>query len=392
MGQTSEGTAIVSDSRWQRLEEATGIVVPATVRCLWDDPDAAEGLDQSGLEVLPLEEMFSGGAPPGLHYDLFPMVGDGCGNYLCARVGPQGELLELVFYEHDDASSCFPVGRTIAEAIVVAEAQCDPEARAIALVSWALDQIPLKPPAVDLLRGALAGDGFAEALLQQGIGAAVLGQPRQRAMQQTRFVVRDPRFLDYYGLEPLLRPLLDAGELWYSLEALPEQAEAALRQDGGGVAQPDFEAAQRAAQRVLGEREDMGWAWIVSADVAGWRGDWKEAGRCVAKAAGCYRHTFGEFGVHHLVGVLPHVAAEDPLVRAFLDPDAKAASDHWRQVAGSAESAGDWPLAWEAWCRHVLHMPTGDLTVESHLDVLFLVAEEGGFHCWQKLCERRLSF
>jgi len=372
-----------------RLEEELGLRVPGDLAAFFREADpSAIAAGGAIAEPLSVEEILAVELPA-LPIDFVPLAGDGSGDLLCARIGPQGDVVELVLWAHDDDGNGLPFGRTFAEALLLSAARLeDGDAAARArTVEWAARHVDAA--LATAVRGA-AHDAAAlrEVLLAHGVGVESLGEPGTNIVRGARYEIHDARFQRYYKLTEILA----GSALWYDLSSLPAPVRAVLDKDYGGVSEPDWAAMERAASRVIARRDDIGWAFILRADLAGRAGDADGARRAVRAAAGCLQRTFHLHGAELLRGVRPLLDTSDPLVAALLDDDAApAVAAHWEKQAEAAEAAGDPARAWDGWYRHVHHRRQYAVRDAQLLDRYARAAERGGFSGWAKLAARRRS-
>lgn len=354
--------------------------LPAELRAFFDAPDPAALVSHVSLdEPLDPRELLDA-RPPGLPIDFVPLVSDGTGSFLCARVEPPtGGVAELVFWAHDDWSNGLPYGRSITEALLIDAARAEAANREA--IAFALEHGALSPQ----LRAGLArvSDGetsLASLLLAHGVGVESLGMPWDEA-RGSRVEIADPHFVKYYGV---------AGELagrsfWYSLDGLPPKTRAALERDYHGLREPEWDVMELAGRRVIALRDDIGWAWVLLADVAGFRRDSAAAQRAVAMASRSLMRTFSIHGRDLLRGVESEADRSDPLVRAFLDEDADAIAAHWEREAHDAERAGDFARALNAWYRHVYHAPRAGVTDAMFVETYARLARAAGFTGFERI-------
>ncbi len=366
------------------LEARLHVRIPDDLRAFWSEPDLA-ALAPGGVFAEPLRpaeilEVDLDAIP----IDFLPIAGDGSGSYLCARLGPHGDVREYVFWEHDDWSDALPFGRTLVEVLLLAAASCGDDDRAIAApaIHWALARADHTLVAA-IERGAARAQPLDEILLAHGVGLESLGTPGHE-VRGSRVEIHDPRFLRYYQLE---EPLV--ADAWYDLSALPSPVLAALARDYGGVSEPAWEVMDAASARVIAQRDDIGWAWILRADLAGYQQEHEIARIAISHASRCLQRTFTIHDPELLRGVRAFANATDRLVAAFLARDAHGIATHWANAAAQAEAAGDGVAAWDAWYRHVHHARQAEVGDRDVLDHYARAATSGAFPCWAALVAHR---
>lgn len=367
------------------LEARLRVRLPDDLRAFWSDPDPGL-LAPGGVFAEPLtpDEALAIDLAP-LPIDFLPIAGDGTGSYLCARLGPHGEVREYVFWAHDDWSDALPFGRTLAEVLLLAAATSGDDDRATAApaLRWALAHAD-RALAAAIERGVTTGQPLDELLLARGIGLESLTAPGAE-VRGSRYDIRDPHFQRYYGVEQELA----ATDAWYDLGALPAKVRAALDQDYGGLTEPAWNVIDDASARVIAHRDDIGWAWILRADLAGYRDEHDVARVAITHAARCLQRTFAIHDQSMLYGVRHLADPADPLVTAFLAHDAAAIAAHWADAAGRATAAGDAAAAWDAWYRHVHHARQATVLDRDVRDGYARAAADGGFTCWAALVDAR---
>ncbi|MBM3999103.1 MAG: hypothetical protein FJ297_06095 [Planctomycetes bacterium] len=251
--------------------------------------------------------IWSGFMPP----DALPLIGNGYGDWLCLRIGFAGEVSEITYWNHA-GGDWIPYGRTLAEALTYDAAfhllhghrfpeleRADrPSEEVFGAVEWAwpwlrnrtrritpfwrddkaffggfpMDSIGLDADgnridpslAVELLHELLAAR-IAEPAARRDLMLLSLESPLKKrsrpAIARELATPWEPDFVSWL-FDARLVPESARGKLSRYFD-LPEQN--LLAQDWG--------AAEREALRVIGDRDDLGWAW----DVVGWaaerRGD-----------------------------------------------------------------------------------------------------------------------
>jgi hypothetical protein len=357
------------------LDDALGVRVPQDLREFWAKPIETWGF---AAEPLRPEEILEVDLPV-LPLDFMPVAGDGSGSFLCARLGPKGDVLEMVFWEHDDYGHALPCGRTFAESLLVAAAGLEDDERAQHEkgLRWALAHV--EPSVAKAVKKGLAAERpLAEVLVELDVGVESLAEPGLE-VHGSRNEIHDEHFQRYYKIP---RAELEP-ELWYDFAKVPKTIKAALRKDYGGVTEPSWDVMEKASAKVLARRSDIGWAWVLHADLAGRRGDREAARVAISHAAMCLQRTFHLHGEDMLRGVRGYADATDPVVKAFLAHDAKAMARHWGGVGGGGEGGKD---AWDATYRRVHHMRQPRFHDD---DVLDAYARATGAPCWSKLVRRR---
>ncbi|MCC6624146.1 MAG: SMI1/KNR4 family protein [Deltaproteobacteria bacterium] len=327
----------------------------------------------------------------GLPIDLVPLAGDGTGDHLCARLGPDGAIEELVLWAHDDLASALPFASTLAEAVLVAAAAAErddhEDACASGAVAWALERLRDATLAERWRRAGAANEPRARLLVDDGVGVAWLGMP-DVGVHGVRTWLRDAHFIACHDLgEALAR-----APSWYTLDGLPEVVLRALERERIAPLAPRWDVMESASGRVLARRHDIGWAWVLAGDLAGRRADGEGARRAIGAAARCLARTFGSHGPSLLVGIQDHADLDDPLVLAFVLGDRAAMAELWQERARAAEAAGDGLEAWRAWYRSIHHLPRADRDDGSVLDAYARAAGVAGARCWQRLVARRESW
>ncbi|MCE9580418.1 MAG: SMI1/KNR4 family protein [Deltaproteobacteria bacterium] len=367
------------------LEARLRVRLPDDLRAFWSEPDLG-ALAPGGVFAEPLSPAAVLDVDlAALPVDFLPIAGDGTGSYLCARLGPHGDVLEYVFWAHDDWSDALPFGRTLAEVLLLAAATSGDDDRAAAApaLRWALAHAE-RQLAAAIERGVTAGQPLDEVLLARGVGLESLGTPGHE-VRGSRYEIHDPRFQRYYRVEEALAGV----DPWYDLDALPAAVRAALDKDYGGLSEPAWEVMDDASARVIALRDDIGWAWILRADLAGYRDEHDVARVAITHAARCLQRTFTIHDQSLLHGVRGLADATDPLVAAFLARDAAAIAAHWADMAARATDAGDDAAAWNAWYRHVHHAPQPHVHDLDVREGYARAAAQGGFTCWAALIAAR---
>jgi len=222
---------------------------------------------------------------PGLMQpDLLPLVGNGMGDYLCGRVGPDNGLSEVVHWYHG-GGDCLPFGKTLAEAILYdgLNGRFPGRSRGLAVpaesprggvrenlesrrcVRWALAHLPTGIDEVfDRDRSAaavadlLVGEGIAEVAVRCDLMLAALDNPIRRRMTQS--LAAD---CNAHWERDVARWMFDA-------ELVPAATRRFLASrwgiaEGEWPAQ-DWETAAGHAERIAAKRGDLAWVH----DVLGW--------------------------------------------------------------------------------------------------------------------------
>ncbi|HEY8073410.1 MAG TPA: SMI1/KNR4 family protein, partial [Labilithrix sp.] len=151
------------------MEETLGVKVPEDLRAFFGEEVPTFGGEAA--EPLSTEEILAVDLPP-LPIDFLPIAGNGAGDFLCARLGPHGDVLEMVAWKHDDWSDALPFGRTLAEALLLSLCSAGDDAPDAAALAWALAHAPAA------LADAIAhGPSLRDVLLDRGVGVESLGEP-----------------------------------------------------------------------------------------------------------------------------------------------------------------------------------------------------------------------
>lgn len=244
------------------------------------------------------EVIWPGLMPP----DLMPVVGNGMGDWLCARVGPESTIRELVHWYHGGGDR-LPFGKTLAEAFVFdALRRRLPGSRrrlaipaeewsteslspdepiwpangadgsggtgsgdgAVSTVGWALGKLP--PRARQLFDAGLSPERLGSELIAQSIAAEavacdlVLGLIDSEV--QRRLTAQDATALGVSWDRECVRWIYDPATI------PPGMAEGLAARWGIERArweEPDWDGAARIAQKVCNLRSDLAWAWEVIA-------------------------------------------------------------------------------------------------------------------------------
>lgn len=249
------------------------------------------------------EVIWPGLMPP----DLMPVVGNGMGDWLCARVGPESTIRELVHWYHGGGDR-LPFGKTLAEAFVFdalrrrlpgsrrrlaipaeewATGSLSPEESiwpaigadgsgsggsgdgglgdgAVSTVGWALGKLP--PRARQLFDAGLSPERLGSELISQSIASEavacdlVLGLIDSEV--QRRLTAQDATALGVSWDRECVRWIYDPATI------PPGMAEGLAARWGIERArweEPDWDGAAWVAQEVCNLRSDLAWAWEVVA-------------------------------------------------------------------------------------------------------------------------------
>jgi hypothetical protein len=373
--------------------------VPEQLDRLWH-LDASRVAAISGCEVLSADKLTKASFDEYLPFDLVPIFGMD-GDWICLRMGPAGEVEECVFYRHDDWGDCLPFGGDLGEALLLRGADPRGEREWCPELVEMASSIGLSCSIASEAALATSSKELACVLLEHGIGVESMGKPGCWEVDGLRRQLVDACFCKFYRLETQVP---DPLRFWYSLEGLPGAVETIFlqREYEGHRREPDFEAMASAAGRVVAKRNDVGWAWVLLADVAGYRDDLDTAARCVERAASCLERTFDFYGGHYLCGVERKLRQgpsrldfDDPLVSTLLSKGDRAsrnrASRYWLEVAEKSVQKEDWMTAWQAWYRHAFHWQASDRDLIGVAIQLLDVAKKGDFVGWQRLLDWRFG-
>lgn len=244
------------------------------------------------------EVIWPGLMPP----DLMPVVGNGMGDWLCARVGPESTIREVVHWYHGGGDR-LPLGKTLAEAFVfdalrrrlpgsrrrlaipaeklaresfssddstwpaIGDAGSGAEGSgdgAVSAVQWSLAKLP--PRARQLFDAGLSPERLGAELIAQSIASEavacdlVLGLIDSEV--QRRLTPQDATALGVSWDRECVRWIYDPATI------PPRMAEGLAARWGIERArweEPDWDGAARIAQGVCDMRSDLAWAWEVIA-------------------------------------------------------------------------------------------------------------------------------
>lgn len=242
------------------------------------------------LDATP-EVIWPGLMPP----DLLPVVGNALGDWLCARVGADNTIAEVVYWYHG-GGDCLPYGNSIAEAMVydALATRFPGRARSLAIpaqlppqpvrgplldrpaIRWALQHLP--PAVAEVFEPDFPVPHTAARLLQCGVAQiaircdlvlAALDNEVRRRMTPPLAALLDARWeqdVVQWMFDPSSMPPAVAQRLAEHWQLPPQQWQ-----------QQDWELAVEHCQRVADSRSDLAWAH----DILGWaaqrKGDRQEA-------------------------------------------------------------------------------------------------------------------
>lgn len=255
----------------------------------WFDELAPEGLCDGEfcepahpeilLEATP-EVIWPGLMPP----DLLPLVSNALGDWLCARIGADNTIAEVIYWYHG-GGDCLPYGNTIAEALVydALATRFPGRARSLAVpaplppqpprgplrdrlaIRWSLQHLP--PAVADVFEPDFPIPGTAEHLLQAGVAEvaircdlvlAALDNEVRRRMSPQLAALLDARWeqdVVQWMFDPSSMPPAIAQRLAEHWQLPQEQWQ-----------QQDWGAAAEHCRQVVGSRSDLAWAY----DILGW--------------------------------------------------------------------------------------------------------------------------
>lgn len=255
----------------------------------WFDELAPEGIcdgefcEPAHPEVL-LEEtpevIWPGLMPP----DLLPLVSNSLGDWLCARIGADNTIAEVIYWYHG-GGDCLPYGNTIAEALVydALATRFPGRARSLAIpaplppqpprgplrerlaIRWALQHLPpavaeVFDPDFPIPQTAnhLLRDGVAEVAIRCDLVLAALDNEVRRRMSPQLAAMLDARWeqeVVQWMFDPSSMPPEIAQRLAEYWQLPPEQWQ-----------QQDWEVAAEHCQQVARWRSDLAWTH----DILGW--------------------------------------------------------------------------------------------------------------------------
>lgn len=227
--------------------------------------------------------------------DLLPVVGNGMGDWLCARVGAEGTIREVVHWYHGGGDR-LPFGKTLAEAFVfdalrnrlpgsrrrlaipaeeLATQSLSPDESSwqeqggegsgggiASAVGWAFGKLPRR--ARQLFDAGLSPERLGAELIEQSIASEavacdlVLGLIDSEV--QRRLTPRDATALGVSWDRECVRWIYDPATI------PPEMADGLAARWGIERArweEPDWDGAARIARGVCEMRSDLAWAWEV---------------------------------------------------------------------------------------------------------------------------------
>ena len=316
--------------------------------------------------------------------DTLPLIGNRYGDWLCLRVGTQGEIREVIYWCHG-GGDWIPYGRSLAEALcydaafrlvypqregVEAPSAADdpfraarwasqffPDARQRMEQLWAApDVLPFDPLQV-LLEAQVAEVPVRRDLILRHLETQLKTKSDPRVAQEIG-AAWEPDFVSWL-FDTALIPELRRGDLSQRFRVPIDE-----------LVVQDWEAAERQAVKVCELRQDLGWAF----DIAGWaaerRGDFPTAinrytsglrASAFADESTKFRtHWFsegyGKFSAARLAVLKQHLspdASNDPFLQIFWKNDPESlrvrVRDYWMGQAQEAYSAGRFLDAYHAY-------------------------------------------
>lgn len=279
------------DRRWsEQIAERFGLQLPADLRAwfdneLWNAPGGAEfNQPLSPAQILTPEPgtIWAGFMLP----DTLPLIGNQYGDWLCARVAADGSIADIIHWTHV-GGDWIPYGRNLAEALLYDAAsrrlyprrpefdEPDPPASELfRFAEWARDWLArdgrslprfwTDEPSVDPLPHFLV-TGVARFAVRRDLILRVL-DTKLKTVSNSQIAAKlgiawEPDFVSW---------LFDASLM---PAARREQLSRHFQIPADALTHQDWSAAEAESQRVLADRDDLGWA----SDIAGWaaerRGD-----------------------------------------------------------------------------------------------------------------------
>lgn len=388
---------------WSRQIEQRYSVRLAPDVVAWFDDDACWRRRGGGEFSEPIEPAQWLDPEPGLIWpgfmlpDSLPVIGNGYGDWLCARFDRAGEIREVVFWSHA-GGDWIPYGRTLAEGLLYdAVRRASGVAPSFAVEPSSPDELVDAADDVDAEShhgvwthaawcwGQLRGQEQLGLPDWPGEDAAMLGSWLRRTRLSFPARARDEilahldsalkNSTDYRVAEKLGVTWEPEFVSWmFDTRMIPaDRRESLSRHFGVSVSdllRQNWQAAESLALQVMQQRPDLGWAF----DIAGWAAERRGE---MDRAIGRYRtglrpslfadHTvpfrthwvadgfckFSAARLHEHRESLPAELRDDPYVQLFLANQSTTlrvrVSQFWLEVARRAEQAGDPAAAYDAY-------------------------------------------
>lgn len=376
----------------QRVSERYQVTLPADVAA-WFDEQRWE-LSGGGEFNLPLSPEQVMDPEPGMIWpgfmlpDTLPLISNDYGDWLCLRIGSGGQIVECVYWSHA-GGDWIPYGRTLAEALLYDalrgretggrtpggnfSATADPSQDGWKThVEWGWRQLGLAtrdlPSLIDQ-----SPEAFRQRIRDEGLARWAISRDEVLRHLDCELRLRsDYRVAQRIGVawEP------DYVQWMFDTDLIPdvrrEELLAYFALEGTSLLAQDWEAAERAALRVMEARSDLGWAY----DVAGWAAERRgDIGAAVdrywagLKPSLFADHTvrfrthwvadgFAKFAAARLYELREQVPAdwaEDPYFQLYWRQEPATlrprVSEYWLEKAASAELAGEPAEAYQHYYR-----------------------------------------
>jgi len=258
-----------------RLEKKFNINMPDDIRS-WIDNDLHKnncyGLEYG--EPIDFEEYLEndegyiwGGL---MHPDTIPIVGNGCGDQLCLRIGKDGSVSEIIKWEHE-TSEWMPCGKTLAEALVfftIISDELEIEDNEKKMFEWLKEQTGID--LVDLLEKYDNETDRLQVLLDNNIVAMSVYERLAENAMRTLFE-KETMEDGYYEIVESLNISLDQFDAYCKRpETMPENVSIFLSKRFNTSIEKlfavDWNLAKKYAGLAILQRENIAWPFLVLGD------------------------------------------------------------------------------------------------------------------------------
>lgn len=325
--------------------------------------------------------------------DFLPILGNSDGDWICARFGPDDEVVEFVQWFHG-GGDWIPWGNDLAHAVlfdaararlpgpssrhaIPAEQTDDVQASCAdcSLVSWALTHVPELKSTFEVTQDS---QQLAQLLIENSVAeAAVRCELISDALTNPQHAL-----LEHLLWEQFKATAPQIAEWCFDNDRIPPEIRAPIIERGISLDVQDWESAESNARCVTQTSPELAWGWDILGYAAQRRGDMQAAAAAFERGSSCSVFTdqsvrlkthwateeFGKFSMNGLVQSAPEVIANTEYLQILQSTNRhEATMKHWQQQGTKFHDQGHFHEAHRCFMLAAWDVGAGPIDVFSQL-------------------------